>query len=307
MALSANMRAALFMALAMSGFVLNDALIKSLHGSMNVGQVIFLRGVIMAMFLGTYMAVKRVPLHLRKLATWPMALRIIGEAAGAAFFLTALAHIPFANISALLQALPLAVTAGAALFLGQQVGWRRLTAIIVGLAGVLLIIRPGTDGFNIYAVLVLVTVLFAAMRDLATTRLDPDLPNMTISLATTIPVAVMGFVMAVVLGGFDAADRTDLATLAGAAVFLFIGYQSLTIAMRTGEIAAVAPFRYTNLLWAIVIGIVAFGEIPDLFTIAGAAIIVITGIYTLYRERLVSTRAAAANMSAMSPPPGRGT
>lgn len=307
MALSANMRAALFMTLSMSGFVINDSLVRSLGDTMNPGQIMFLRGTIMAIFLGAFMGVKRAPLHLEKLASLPMALRVLGETVGAVLFLLALNNMPFANVSAILQALPLAVTAGAAIFLRERVGWRRLMAILVGLAGVLLIIRPGGEGFNGYALLVLATVVFAAMRDLATRRLDPSLPTLTVTLATTVAIAVLGFLLAVFLGGFAAADRGELAILAGASVFLFIGYQSLTIAMRTGEIAFVAPFRYTSLLWAIGIGIVAFGEIPDVMMLAGAAIVVTTGIYTLYRERVVARRAASANLSAVSPPPGRGT
>ena len=307
MALNANMRAALFMTLSMSGFVINDSFIRTVGDTMNPGQIMFLRGIIMAIFLGAFMGIKRTPLHLDKLVSLPMGLRILGEAVGAVLFLLALNHMPFANISAILQALPLAVTAGAALFLGEHVGWRRLVAIVVGLAGVLLIIRPGSEGFNGYALLILATVVFAAIRDLATRKLDPTLPTLTVTLATTIAISVLGFLLAVVLGGFASADRGELAMLASASIFLFVGYQALTIAMRTGEIAAVAPFRYTSLLWAIGIGIVAFGEVPDLPMLAGAAIVVATGIYTLYRERKVARRAAAANLSAMNPPPGRGT
>lgn len=168
MAMSTSLRASLLMAASMAGFTFNDALIKSLGGAYGAGQVMLVRGAIMLLFLTVYIRVAGVPVPLKKAMTRAMALRTIGEALGTVLFLYALFHMPFANVSAVLQALPLAVTLGAALFLRERVGIRRLSAIVVGFLGVLLIIRPGMEGFNIYALAVLGTVLFATIRDLAT-------------------------------------------------------------------------------------------------------------------------------------------
>jgi drug/metabolite transporter (DMT)-like permease len=307
MAMSTSLRASLLMAASMAGFTFNDALIKSLGGAYGAGQVMLVRGAIMLLFLTVYIRVAGVPVPLRRAMTRAMALRTMGEGLGTVLFLYALFHMPFANVSAVLQALPLAVTLGAALFLRERVGIRRLSAIVVGFLGVLLIIRPGMEGFNIYALAVLGTVLFATIRDLATRRLPADVPSIVFSLLTTVAVSTMGAVMMFGGDGWRPMSLSAVMTLAGSATFLFMGYQCIILAMRIGEIATVAPFRYTGLLWAILLGIVFFGEIPDALTLLGGSIIVASGLYALYRERVVSRRAASANISAASPPPGRGT
>jgi len=307
MAMSTSLRASLLMAASMAGFTFNDALIKSLGGAYGAGQVMLVRGAIMLLFLTVYIRVAGVPVPLKKAMTGAMALRTMGEGLGTVLFLYALFHMPFANVSAVLQALPLAVTLGAALFLRERVGIRRLSAIVVGFLGVLLIIRPGMEGFNIYALAVLGTVLFATIRDLATRRLPADVPSIVFSLLTTVAVSTMGAVMMFGGDGWRPMSLSAVMTLAGSATFLFMGYQCIILAMRIGEIATVAPFRYTGLLWAILLGIVFFGEIPDALTLLGGSIIVASGLYTLYRERVVARRAASANISAASPPPARGT
>ncbi|WP_193177482.1 DMT family transporter [Oricola nitratireducens] len=307
MTMTANLRASLLMAASMAGFTTNDALVKSLGGAVNAGQIMFVRGAIMMVFLGIFMRLARTPMPVRKALTGAMTLRVTGEILGTVFFLFALFHMPLANVSAVLQALPLAVTLGAALVLRETVGIRRLSAILIGFAGVVIIIRPGLEGFTIYSLSALCTVFFAAMRDLATRRLPHDIPALSVSLLTTIAVSVSGLVMMTFLGGWQPLSFTDIAALGGSAVFLFIGYQCIVLALRGGDIHIVAPFRYASLLWSIILGMTFFGEWPDAFTLTGAAIIVATGLYTLYRERVVSRKATAASISAASPPPARGT
>ena len=307
MAISTSLRASLLMAASMAGFTFNDALVKSLGGAYGTGQVMLVRGAIMLLFLTVYVRLAGVPVPLRKAMTRAMALRTVAEVLATVFFLYALFHMPIANVSAVLQALPLAVTLGAAIFLREPVGIRRLSAIVAGFLGVLLIIRPGMEGFNIYAVAVLVTVLFAAIRDLATRRLPAGVPSLAFSLLTTIAVSATGAVMMIGGDGWQPMSLSAVVTLAGSAAFLFMGYQCIILAMRIGEIATVAPFRYTGLLWAILLGMVFFGEIPDALTLLGGSIVVASGLYTLYRERVVARRAASANISAASPPPAQGT
>lgn len=307
MALTANLRASLLMAAAMAGFTINDALVKSLGGTINPGQVMMVRGVIMAIFLAAWFRIRGTGFPLSRAWSLPMALRILGEVMGTMLFLNALFHMPIANVSAVLQALPLAVTLGAALFLGESVGIRRLSAILIGFFGVLVIVRPGLAGFNAFSLSALGTVFFAAMRDLATRRLPADIPTLAVSLLTTCGVTIAGGILMIPFGGWQPVSPNALAVLAGAAAFLFVGYQCIVIAMRTGEdIHVVAPFRYTSLLWAILLGLVFYGEIPDALTVAGAAIVIATGLYALYRER-VSGKRATALMSAASAPPARGT
>ncbi|TCD11814.1 DMT family transporter [Oricola cellulosilytica] len=308
MPLSANTRASLLMAGSMAGFTINDVLVKSLGETINAGQVMLVRGLIMMVFLVAFVRASRTNMPIRAVRTKPMMIRVAAEALATIFFLTALFKMPIANVSAILQALPLAVTLGAALFLSEPVGIRRISAIGVGFVGVLVIIRPGLEGFNIFALSAMMTVVFAATRDLATRRLPVEVPSVAVSLVTTIAVAACGAVLMEVLGGWTPMDLKTFGVLAIASMFLFVGYQGIVVAMRVGEdIHVVAPFRYTSLLWAITLGALVFGEIPDALTAFGASIIIATGLYTLYRERLVSRRAASANISAASVPPARGT
>ncbi|WP_099866754.1 DMT family transporter [Pararhizobium haloflavum] len=285
MPLSANVRGALFMSLAMAGFLFNDTIVKVLSSDMNVGQVMILRGMV-ATTLITALAWHRGAL--RPLATImePMiVLRVIGEVGGTVTFLIALTHIPIANASAILQALPLAVTMGAALFLAEPVGWRRWTAIAVGFLGVMIIVRPGVAGFSAYSLLVLATVGFAALRDLATRMVRADVPSLFLSVVTSPIVALTGLVMAPLMGGFSPVEAKHAGLILFGAILLLFGYQFIIMAMREGDISFIAPFRYTNLLWAMLVGYLVFGDIPDRYMIVGAAIIVGSGLYTLYRER----------------------
>jgi S-adenosylmethionine uptake transporter len=218
----------------------------------------------------------------------------VGEIGAAFFFITALFHLPLANTTAIIQTIPLAVTLAGALFLREPLGWRRLTAILVGFAGVLLIVRPGTDGFNAYSVYALVSVLFVVLRDLATRRLSADVPSFTVAISAAAGVGLFG--------GLGAAATADWVTvspraglfLAGASVFIVGGYVFSVMVMRVGDLATVAPFRYTSLIFALLLGFLLFGEWPSGLTLLGAAIIAGSGIYTLLRERRLRRRSVAA-------------
>jgi len=295
------------MAAAMAGFTTNDALVKMLGGTVGAGQIMMVRGAIMLAAMLLYVRLARVPMPVGRAMTGAMALRAAGEVIGTVLFLFALFHMPIANISAVLQALPLAVTLGAALVLREPVGIRRLSAILIGFSGVVLIIRPGMEGFSVYSLAALGTVIFAATRDLATRRLPSGLPTLTVSLLTTVAMTVTGAIMMMFSGGWKPLQLAEFGILCGSAVFLIIAYQCVILALRAGDIHVVAPFRYASLLWAIILGIVLFDEWPDMMTLAGAGIIVATGLYTLHREMVVTKRAGAANISAASPPPARGT
>jgi drug/metabolite transporter (DMT)-like permease len=197
------------------------------------------------------------------------------------------------NAAPILQALPLAVTMGAAMFLGEKVGWRRWLAIAVGFGGVMVIIRPGAEGFSAASVLVVGSVITAATRDLATKRIDSAMPSLMISATAAVSVTVAGGLMTLAPGGWKPVSLDNLAALAFGAVLLFAAYQTLIMAMRTGEISFIAPFRYTSLLWAIALGILLFAEMPDTWMLTGAAIVVAAGLYTFYREPVVQRRRMA--------------
>lgn len=298
LALSPNARGALFMTVAMTAFTINDAITKLSSTGMNMGQVMLVRG-IFATALIAAIAWHRGAFRQPSVVLHPtVGLRAICEIGGTVSFLVALAHLPIANVSAVLQALPLAVTMGAALFFGEPVGWRRWLAITVGFAGVLIIVRPGFEGFSAHAIWALISVFFCALRDLATRGLPPHVPTSLVSTVTAASVTLAGGVLVGPFGGWSPMSTDSVGLLAGAAILLVIGYQFIIMAMRTGDISAVAPFRYTALLSSILLGIVIFGDRLDLAMIIGSVIIVGSGLYTLYRERLRGRERPAAESSA---------
>ncbi len=288
---TANMRSAVYMMLAMAGYVFNDVFMKDLAQDMSMGQAIVMRGVVASVLI-TLIAWRSGALRPIRIAFKRMPLqRTIGESLATVLFLTALAHMPLANVAAILQALPLAVTVGAALFLGEAVGWRRWVAILIGFTGVLIVIRPGIEGYTPYALLVVAAVFFAALRDLSTRVMDVAIPSLFLSALTAVAVTFSGMVMWISSGEWAAIDATHIIKSVAASIFILVGYQFIVLAMREGDISFVVPFRYTSLLWSILLGAIVFSDFPDVFTVVGSAVIVITGLYTLYREHELQKRA----------------
>lgn len=286
MNLTPNMRGALYMAIAMAGFTFNDAFVKSASAAVSPAQIMLVRGAvstILIFLLCWKTSALRPP---AMLMSKPVMMRASGEMLSTLAWLIGLPHMPLANASAILQALPLAVTLGAALILREAVGWRRWLAIAAGFAGVMIIVRPGADGFNIWSVAIIVCVFFAAFRDLVTRAAPAEIPSAFLSLATSVLITLTGAVLLVPLGGWVPMQSETALKLVAAAFFLMLGYQFVIQAMRTGEIAVVAPFRYTSLLVALVLGFIAFGDIPDGWMIAGATLVVSSGVYTFHRERV---------------------
>jgi len=176
------------------------------------------------------------------------------------------------------------VTFGAALFFNEPVGWRRWSAILVGLIGVLIIIRPGPEGFTPAALLCVASVLTTAGRDLATRSIDRDIPSLMVTFVSAVTVAFFGGLLIPSLGGWQPPSWASLSHLLMASVLVLIGYQSVIVAMRTGEVSFVAPFRYTSLIFSGLLGFIFFAELPDVWTLTGAAIVIASGLYTFYRE-----------------------
>ena len=283
-ALSDNSRGALLMVGSMTAFTFNDACMKALSDELPLMQALFLRGMATSILIYLFLrATGRLDLRIPRRDWGLIGLRTLGEVAAAYFFLTALFNMPFANVSAILQALPLTITLAGALFLGEAVGWRRLVAILVGFGGVMLIVRPGGEGFNIYSLYVLASVFAVALRDLTTRRLSAGVPSMTVALITAVAVGLAAG-LASIVEGWAPVSRLAALQLAGSAVFVMLGYFLSIMVMRVGEIGFVAPFRYTSLVVAIILGYVIFGEWPDALTLIGAGIVVATGLFTLYRE-----------------------
>ena len=282
---SDNMRGAAMMTGSMIAFVANDAFMKSLAGDVPLFQALFLRGIgtVICLTILAYALGQLVFHHSRK--DWAlMILRALAEVAGSVFFLQALFHMPLANVSAVLQALPLTVALGAAVFLGEPLGWRRLLAILVGFAGVFLIIRPDSDGFNIYSIYMLCAVACVTLRDLSVRRMSAKVPSVFVGLIAAFAVMLLGAGVTATQSWVPV-NATSAMQIGGAMVFIVFGYVFSVAAMRNGDISFVAPFRYTSLLAALVIGWAVFGDWPTPLTCVGAGIVVATGLFTLYRER----------------------
>lgn len=288
------------MAVAMAAFTINDSITKAVSSEINFGQVMLVRGLFAIVLVATFAVHQRAMRPLRTLMMKPVALRVFGEMGGTISFMAAITHLPLANTSAIFQALPLAITLGAALIFAEPVGWRRWLAIAGGFIGVLIIVRPGVEGFNQFSLLALVSVLFCAIRDLATRKIPAPIPSLFITTLTTAVITAVGAVILVPLGGWTPVSSHALGLLALAAVLLLIGYQCVIMALRTGDISAVAPFRYTALLWAMLLGYLVFGDRPDAMMVTGASIIVLSGLYAFYRER-VRARPVAASTSGLPP------
>lgn len=272
------------MVAAMALFAVEDMFLKVAAADLPVGMVIFVAGafgapvfVLMARTEGRR-TFTRAALHPAALA------RNGGEMAATFAYINALAVVPLSTVSAVLQALPLAVTLGAALFLRETVGWRRWLAIAVGFGGVMVVIRPGFDGFRPEALWVLVTVAGLALRDLATRAIPRDCSSAQVSAWGLLSVALLGLLM-MIPGGAVIPEPVQAATLFGAVIFGTVGYWLVVSASRTGEVAVVAPFRYTRLVFAIAIGWGVFAETPDAPMLLGAAMIIGSGLYALARER----------------------
>jgi drug/metabolite transporter (DMT)-like permease len=282
---SDNFRGAVFMSVAMAGFVLNDTMMKLVFADLELFQSIFLRGLLLALLLALLALPRRQLMHRASRSdARALGLRVVGEIGSATCFLTALYHMPIANATAIIQVIPLAITLAAAMFFGERVGWRRYSAIAVGFAGVMIIVRPGAEGFDAYALWAVAAVGFMVLRDLSTRRLSPAIPSLYVAFVTALLTAAFAGALSLAQG-WQPLDLRNLGLLCTSAGFLVFGYLFSIKAMRVGEVAFVSPFRYTILIWAIVLGIAVFGEIPDDWTLLGAGIVVATGIYTFYRER----------------------
>jgi drug/metabolite transporter (DMT)-like permease len=210
-------------------------------------------------------------------------LRAFLDFVATALFIAALFHLPLGDITAIQQAAPLAGALLAWVLLGERFGWRRMLAICVGFAGVLLIVRPGFAGFSAYMLLSIASMLGSAVRDVVTRRIATHVPSMAVALSNAVVVGVGGLAISL-FEGFRPLSLETTGAIAVGALFLVGGYFFFVLAIRAGDIASTAPFRYTNILWALVAGYLVFGDVPDLAAFVGMALIAAAGLFALYRE-----------------------
>jgi drug/metabolite transporter (DMT)-like permease len=295
----ANRRGMFALAGAMAAFAVNDTLIKITAQRYALGEVITVRGLIATVMVGAFV-VGMGHLGALRFVFGRMVLgRTVLDGAAMILFTTALIHMPLAELSAINLVSPLIITALAVIFFAEEVGWRRWSAIIVGFAGTLLIVKPTAGNFNAWALLGIVCAFAGASRDVVTRRLDPAIPSLVISFMAAIGSAIFGAMMGL-FEQWRPMALYDVGMLAISAAFVAIGHFLIVIAFRGVDVAAIAPFRYTLLIWAGVCGYLAFGEVPDRFAIAGSTLIVGSGLYALHRE-VVRRRTLAAAVPPAEP------
>lgn len=279
-----NRRGIVAMLAAMCFFNANDTLLKLASASAPPSQLMALRGLFaVGIALAMVAASGQLP-DLRRLVARPVVLRAAIEASVAFLFITSLAHLPIANVTAITQATPIIMTVLAVLLGMERVGWRRWSAILIGFSGVLLIVRPSSAEMDVYAVVALAAAILIAIRDLLTRLIAPAVPSTVIALSTTAIVGLAGGLLGFVESWRPLPFR-ETALIAGAGIFVALGNLAVIIAFRDTDVSAVSPFRYSVILLAILSGLIVFGELPDLWAGVGIALVIASGVYTIHREQ----------------------
>lgn len=283
MPLTENQRGAVYMTASMAGFAVEDVFVKAAAKGVPLAQVLIFNGLFGVLVFAAMSRARAEPVFPLAFLSPPMLVRSGFEVIGRLFYGLAISLTALSTTSAILQATPLLVVAGAAFVFGEKVGWQRWLAVAVGFAGVLVILRPGGD-FSALSLLAVIGLLGFAGRDLATRAAHKGMSNRQLGTLGFAMLATAGLILLAVTGEARLPDAMTLAKLVGGAVFAVLGYHALTYAMRTGEVSAVTPFRYTRLIFAIVLAMVLFQERPDLATWIGAALVVGSGIFALTRK-----------------------
>ncbi len=291
----------------MFGYVVNDAFIKRAAEDLPLFQAVFLRGLVIIVLLSAIVRVRGASVPLRSYLERPLLLRFAMEAIGTVAYLITLTKVPIAGLTAVMQLLPVAVTFAAARLLREKVSVHRVVALLIGLVGVLFIIKPGGDDFSPWFLGGVVTVGLIVIRELATRNISLDMPGTAVALGTAVVITVMGGAITVVgavltdqgatitfFEGWNRPEMSTLLLLSAGACFLAVGYVSSVNAVRVGDISFTAPFRYTVLIFAIVLQIVVFNDVPDALTFIGATIVGGAGLYALANEKQPAPATTAA-------------
>ena len=279
-----NLKGAAWMVAAMAGFAVEDMLIKLAARDMPVGQVVLIFGLGGMVVFAALVARAGQGLWHPAMASRAMVARSLSEVIGRLFFALAITLTPLSSASAILQATPLVVALGAVVFFGERVGWRRWSAIAVGFGGVLMILRPGLEGFETLSILAVIATLGFAGRDLGSRAAPPGMSNLQLGVLGFAMLAISGAVILAVSGGATLPGLHGWGVLAAIIAVGVFAYNALTTSMRTGEISVVAPFRYSRLIIAMVLAVLVFGERPDLWTLAGSVVIVLSGLVLIKRS-----------------------
>ena len=281
-----NLTGILFMMAGSASFICNDTIVKLVGAELPPGEIITIRGLFGSSFLLAaalwFGALQWPP---GTLFRRPFAMMLIGQLGSTVTFVTSLMHMKLADANGIQQVQPLAVTAASALFLAEPVGWRRWLAALVGLCGVLLIIKPGTSAFEPWALVSASCVLFVVFRDLGTRSVVAGVSSLLLALSSSVVVTMAGLAMRVGETWVVPSPAT-VAVMAGGAALLVIGYLCVTRAVRVGQLSVVSPFRYASTIYAVILQFAIWGQLPDRWSLIGMAVVIAAGLYTFHREQL---------------------
>lgn len=284
-----NSQAILLMVAAMAVFAISDAAIKGASSTLPMGQIFTL--VSLGSLFVFLPVLQRRGERLFSADVWNRAvvIRTLGEVFGSAGYIMALTLVPLTTASALMQAQPLALTFSAWLFLSERVGWRRWMAVGVGCIGVLIILRPGYEGFDANALWLLLGIAGLTARDLGTRMLPPHISTPFVATWALLLGTVLGLFLTMMTGAWVMPSGQTWLLLAGASAAVCVAFVVITLSLRLGEMSAIAPFRYTRIVFATLLAIAFFGEWPDAATWIGTAIIIGSGLYAFWREKRRAT------------------
>ena len=261
--------------------VTNDVMMKAVLTDIPIFQSLFVRGLMLTPLV-LFLLYWRGELVIKVNRTDKLIIfmRMCCEVGLAYSILAALKVMPLANVVTILQCVPFGMTIAAALFLYEKVNWLRWVSVLVGFAGVLFIVRPGTDGFSYYSLYALLAVILFVVRDVLVRKLSANLPSTFLAAPLVIAVTIAGGIMTP-FSGWQPLQAWHLLLLFGAGLAITTSYLLAIIIMRTGEVSFVSPFRYSGIIWAILAGIFIFDEWPDTLALTGATIIMLAGIVVI--------------------------
>lgn len=270
----------------MAFFAVEDSLIKFVTSTIPIGQILIMFGLGGGLIFLLVAHFKNEKIMLRDMLLLPMYVRALFEIIGRLFYVLAISLIPLSTATVIIQATPIVVVAGAAIIFGEKVGWRRWTAILLGLFGVIVIIQPTAESFSFLSILALIGMIGFAGRDLASRAAPENLSVFILGLHGFIALAFSGLIYTIWDdANFVMIDIDTIGFMVGAVVFGVAAYSCLMKAMRTGEVSAVTPFRYTRLIFGVSLGVCFFNESLNYSTVLGTILIVISGLFILSRNK----------------------
>lgn len=278
-------RGILWMSASVVVFIFNDALIKLAAETMPAIQAIGLRGVFATLWCGLALLLSGAWRQVPTITHRSVLARGVLEASASTFYLVALFHIPFAIATAVNMSTPLFLAILAVVVLREDVRWRRWCAIALGFAGVLMVIQPRPGDANLWTWVVVFASFLGASRDILGRYVPRHVPSLVVSLGSALALAFVGCAWTTVVGWQPMSPR-GVGLVAASSLLLAIGYQTLMLALRSkAEISVMGAFRYGSVLWALVIGFVVWGDLPNELALAGIVVVVASGLYILRRQR----------------------